>query len=116
MVHLLRDDKTLEGSVPRRLFSSDAEKILVFERHRLVFLFNFHSNRSVTDFPVLVPPAHGYRLVLSSDDSAFGGQDRIKPGQDYLVAPEIRGNEECTVIRIYLPCRTAIVLKPDDEA
>ena len=100
----------LDGTVARRLFVSDTEKILVFERGPLVFLFNFHSEASVADYSVLVPPG-AYRLVLDSDDVRFGGQGRIQAGQRFTLLTEPRGNELCHVIKIYLPCRTAMVLE-----
>lgn len=100
----------LEGTVPRRLFVSDKEKMLVFERGPLVFIFNFHSTRSVSDYPVLVPPGR-YRLVLDSDEELFGGQGRIRPGQTFELLSEMRGNESCHIIKVYLPCRTAMVLE-----
>lgn len=74
MIRLVSDCHALEGTVPRRLFVSDTDKLLVFERGALVFLFNFHSEASVTDYPVLVPPGT-YRLVMDSDEPRFGERD-----------------------------------------
>ncbi|MBR4171010.1 MAG: alpha amylase C-terminal domain-containing protein, partial [Kiritimatiellae bacterium] len=77
-----------------------------------LFLFNFHREQSVSDYPVLVPPAsRGYRLVLSTDDARFGGHDRIEPGQTFALSQQMRENELCWIIRVYLPCRTAMVLE-----
>jgi 1,4-alpha-glucan branching enzyme len=111
MIKLVTKYDALEETVPRRLFVSDADKILVFERGPLVFLFNFHSGQSVTDYPVMVPPSPGgYSLVLSTDDGRFGGHGRIQPGQKFEPRQELRGNELCHVIKVYLPCRSAMVL------
>lgn len=110
MIGLIRESEALEGTVPRRLFVSDSDKLLVFERGPLIFLFNFHSEASVSDYPVLVPPG-SYRLVLDSDEPRFGGQGRIQSGQTFGLLTEMRGNERCSVIKIYLPCRTAMVLE-----
>lgn len=110
VMHLVREHAALEGTVPRRLFVSDCHKILVFERGPLVFLFNFHNSESVTDFSVVVPPGE-FRLVLDSDEERFGGHARIAPGQRFALSSETRGNEMCHVIKVYLPCRTAMVLE-----
>ena len=110
MIRLVKDYGALEGTVPRRLFVSDAEKILVFERGPLVFLFNFHSEESVADYSVVVPPG-AYRLVMNSDDPRFGGQGRINAQQEFTLLSEPRGNELCHVIKVYLPCRAAMVLE-----
>jgi len=108
-MRLVSETRAIEGTVPRRLFVSDKEKILVFERGPLVFLFNFHSSASVCDYSVVVPPGT-YRLALNTDDGQFGGHDRIRPDQTFELLPEMRGNERCYVIKVYLPCRTAMVL------
>lgn len=100
----------LEDTVPRRLYVSDSNKILVFERGPLVFLFNFHSSQSVSDYSVLVPPG-AYRLVLDSDEELYGGQGRIQPNQIFPLIEELRDNACCHVIKVYLPCRTAMVLE-----
>ena len=111
MLALIRRTAALEKTRPRRLLISDTNKILVFERGALVFLFNFHSAASVADYPVIVPPGSPYRIALNSDDPRFGGQGRIRDDQTYALLPEARGNETCHVIKIYLPCRTALVLE-----
>jgi len=110
IIHLVTRYRALEGTVPRRLFVSDKDKILVFERGPLVFIFNFHSTQSVSDYSVLVPPGT-YRLVLNSDDELFGGHGRIQPGQTFELLSEMRGNESCHIIKVYQPCRTAMVLE-----
>ncbi len=109
-IHLVAQYRALEGTVPRRLFVSDKDKILVFERGPLVFIFNFHSSQSVVDYTVLLPSG-AYRLVLDSDEERFGGHGRIQPGQAFERFSETRGNENCHIIKVYLPCRAAMVLE-----
>jgi len=110
IIHAVKRYGALEGTVPRRLFVSDKHKILVFERGPLVFIFNFHSSLSVADYAVVVPPGK-YRLILDSDEDRFGGHARIAPSQSFELLTEMRGNELCNIIKIYLPCRTAMVLE-----
>jgi len=110
LIQLLGRSGALEGTFPRRMFLDDCAKILGFIRGDLVFLFNFHSTVSVTDFAVLVPPG-SYAGVMDSDEPRFGGQGRIHPGQDYPLTTVMKGNESCAAVRIYLPSRTALVLK-----
>ena len=110
IIRLIARSDALEGTVPRRLFFSDTNKILVFERGPLVFLFNFHSTLSVADYSVIVPPGP-YRHALDSDEDRFGGHARITAGQTFELQTEMRGNELCHIIKVYLPCRTAMVLE-----
>jgi 1,4-alpha-glucan branching enzyme len=74
---LVRGTRAIEGTVPRRFFVSDKEKILVFERGPLVFLFNFHSSASVCDYSVWCRPAR--TAGPKHRRWAFGGHDRIRP-------------------------------------
>lgn len=110
IISMVKRYNALEDSAPRRLFVSDHDKILVFERGALTFIFNFHSSQSVNDYPVVVPPGT-YHWVLDSDEERFGGQARIESGQTFTLQPEARQQELCQTIRIYLPCRTAMVLE-----
>lgn len=110
ILRLVSRYQALEDTAPRRLCVSDSNKILVFERGPLVFLFNFHSSQSVSDYAVLVPPGN-YRLVLDSDEELFGGQGRIRPNQVFPLMTEMRDNASCHVVKVYLPCRTAMVLE-----
>jgi len=84
--------------------------VLVFQRGPLLFVFNFQASVSLADYAVLVPPGR-YRGVLNTDERRFGGHDRIAANQEYPVATVTRGQECCQVIRVYLPCRTALVLQ-----
>jgi len=100
----------LENSVPRRLYVNDHDKILVFERGGLIFAFNFHSVSSVVNYSIIVPPGE-YRLMLDSDRTEFGGIGRIDPDQNFSLMNDMRDTESCNIIKVYLPCRTAMVIK-----
>jgi 1,4-alpha-glucan branching enzyme len=109
MLEIARQYRLLEDADPVRLMAAEHEKTLVFQREPLLFLFNFNATVSLADYAVLVPPGR-YRGILNSDEIRFGGQGRIAAGQEYPVTTETRGQEGCLVIRVYLPCRTALVL------
>jgi 1,4-alpha-glucan branching enzyme len=87
---------------------------MAFERGELIFIFNFHSTKSVADYPILVPPGTPYTIALDTDEAQFGGQNRIDRKQIFNLLPEMRGNERVNIINIYIPCRTAMVLKRVD--
>jgi 1,4-alpha-glucan branching enzyme len=104
----------LENSLIRRLREDDERKLLFFERAGSFFFFNFHKDRSYTDFPVVVPPGE-YALSLDTDEPRFGGHNRLTSNQRYLTEPVIQSQTKNDIIRIYLPCRTAIVLRRADR-
>lgn len=110
MMHLVVGERVLEGTYPQRLFSNDEDKILAFMRGDLLFVFNFHGERSHADYPLIVPPGE-YRHVLDTDSRTFGGFGRIEAGQVFPLTTIERAKELCFAIRLYVPARTAIVLR-----
>ncbi|CAK7238941.1 MAG: alpha-1,4-glucan branching enzyme [Sporothrix thermara] len=56
---------------------NDSDKVIVFERAGLLFIFNFHPSSSFSDYRVGVEQAGTYKIVLSSDDEQFGGHSRV---------------------------------------
>ena len=106
----------LAGAVDRKappipLVRNDADHVLAFYRGGFVFVFNFDPARSYSDYGVLVPPGGTYRLVFDSDEPRFGGQGRIAVGQEFWAANVEQGDEIVQQIKLYLPARTALVLK-----
>ena len=100
-------------AIPTRLAANEPDKVLAFVRGNLLFVFNFHPYMSYTDYGVMVPPASDWQHLLDTDEPRFGGQGRVQPGVTYaptLVADSAH-NELVQQIRLYLPARTAIVLR-----
>lgn len=85
------------------------DKVIVHERGGLVFVFNFHTNKSFPDYPIGVNDKGDYKVVLSSDDSKYGGQDRIDKNVSYFTRDEGFAGRRHS-LSVYIPCRTAIVL------
>ena len=82
------------------------EQTIVFSRKGLLFAFNFHFSRSLTNVLVPVEDAADYELVLSSDDEQYGGQGLV--AHMTYSTKEFDGKH---YVELYLPARTAIVLK-----
>lgn len=66
---------------------NEADKVIVYERAGLLFVFNFHPTNSYTDYRVGVEEPGEYRIVLSSDEGKFGGFDNIALGGRFLTTP-----------------------------
>lgn len=98
-------------ATPIRLACNEHDKVLAFVRGSLLFVFNFNSVNSYTDYGIMVPPATRWAHLFDSDDVKYGGQGRIAARQlfDSILVPD-RG-ELVQQIKMYLPARTAIVLK-----
>jgi 1,4-alpha-glucan branching enzyme len=111
MLTTLRRTDILGKALPRLLAMNDDQKTLCFERSGWLFAFNFHPSSSWTDFPLEIP-AGNFDLALDTDETRFGGHGRVTPGQRYHSIPVVDGNTLKRYIRLYLPSRVALVLKP----
>ena len=103
----------LKSSSPIRLAANESDKVLAFLRGEFLFVFNFNPTRSFADYGVLVPPATKWRHLFDTDELRFGGQGRI--AADGMYEPELvrdaERNELVQQVRLYLPARTAVVLR-----
>ncbi len=103
--------KGLKAAKPEQLLANEPDKVLAFVRGDLMFVFNFHPTQSYSDYGVMVPPATKWKHLFDSDEERFGGQGRIASGQSYDPVLVPYQNELVQQIRLYLPARTATVLK-----
>ncbi|HCZ22083.1 MAG TPA: 1,4-alpha-glucan-branching enzyme, partial [Rikenellaceae bacterium] len=101
MIKYAKEEPILE-SIPEQLFISDESKVLIFKRGNSIFAFNFSPQSSYSDFRFGAPDGE-YEMAFSSDDSEFGGFCRLQPGERHFT---VGG-----ALSLYLPCRTAVVLK-----
>ena len=96
---------------PIPLVRNDPDHVLAFYRGGYIFVFNFDPSRSYSGYGVIVPPGGMYRHVLDSDELRFGGQGRIAAGQEFWPQNVDLGDEIVRQAKLYLPARTALVLK-----
>lgn len=110
MIRFARTRHLLRDTDPRLLRCDDLDKLLVFERGGLLFLFNFHPSSSYVDYPVQTPPGE-YEHLFDTDESRFGGHGRIESGQRYRTEDVVSEDSRNHQIMVYLPCRCALVLQ-----
>jgi 1,4-alpha-glucan branching enzyme len=111
MVMLLRENQIFSGESPRLFHDNTSDQVLAFERNNLYFIFNFSPVHSYPDYGLNASPSK-YRVVLDTDEIAFGGQGRID--HDYIyrtIASKHHGSGN--YLKIYLPSRTGIVLRKE---
>ena len=87
---------------------NEQDKVIVFERAGLLWIFNFHPSQSYTDYRVGVEHAGTYQIVLDTDDPAFGGFGRNIKGTRFFTTP-FEWNGRKNFAQVYLPTRSAIV-------
>ncbi|KAI8144413.1 1,4-alpha-glucan-branching enzyme GBE1 [Fennellomyces sp. T-0311] len=95
-----------QGWVSRK---HQGDKVIVFDRANVLFIFNFHPTQSFTDYRVGTNLAGKLKVVLSSDHPDYFGHDRIDLTTEYFTTPgDYDGREHS--LQVYIPSRTAIVL------
>jgi len=110
MLHALSKSTALK-TYPVRLLANEPDKVLAFVRGDLFFAFNFNPTQSFSDYGIIVPPASTWDHLFDSDEVRFGGQGRIAAGGEYIPELVRHGPELVQMIKLYLPARTAVVLK-----
>ena len=93
---------------PRLLWMHQADKVIVFEKGSCIFAFNFHPERSFEGYLIPTSADGKYKAVLSTDETAFGGQGRVDMSYRYTAEIYPDGHRGFPV---YLPARTATVFK-----
>ncbi len=83
-------------------------KFIAYRRAGLTYAFNFHPEQSLPDCFIPTDGPGTWEIALQSDDPAFGGWGNID-GNALYTAKRVAGG--AWGIRIYLPARTAAVLR-----
>ena len=109
MLELIHNNPGVFAYKPQMIAVNDGDKIIAFERGGLIFIFNFHHSNSYSDYSVEAPPGE-YKLLLDSDESRFGGHSRVAPGQVYHSHPCSSETGRRYQIKLYIPCRCALVI------
>lgn len=88
----------------------NADKVIVFERGDLLFVFNFHPTNSYEGYQLGSQCDEPMRCILDTDEGRFGGHMRLDYGHaNAFPALNAHQNRNHSV-KMYLPSRTAQVL------
>ena len=109
MIHLAKEVNLFSMNMgDLRLIDSDRQ-IIAFYRKGLLFAFNFSPSNSYTDVTVSLPAIADYEVALCSDDGKYGGNDLIA----HMKYKAQVAKDGSSSVKLYLPARTAIVLKEE---
>jgi len=111
MLQLEQQYRWLEA--PQGFVSSkdESEKVIVFERAGLLWIFNFHPTTSYSDYFVGVQNPGKYEVLLDSDSLEFGGLNRISHSTCYFTQPKPFASRSHSM-QVYIPSRVALVFGP----
>lgn len=106
MVKLSRSYRIVNGS-DQQLLVNNPDNVMAFRKGKATLLFNFDPVRSYEGYLIPVAEEGEYQVIMSTDDYCYGGHGRVYH-QSYKATTQPDGKAG---LQIYLPSRTAIVLK-----
>nr|XP_039262818.1 1,4-alpha-glucan-branching enzyme-like [Styela clava] len=92
----------------------EGDKVIVFERGGVVFIFNFHTSQSYTDYQIGVDVPGTYKIVLDTDSKEFDGHCRNDHSVKFFTMNQQHFDNRQNSMKIYMPCRCAMVLALDE--
>lgn len=110
MLAFVKKYNILEAKDLQNLWIDGNNKVLIYRKAGLIFLFNFNPTKSFEGYEVPTGQLGKYQVIFDSDESIFGGPERISKDVIYeSKALEIKRG--CIGVNIYSPSRTVLVLK-----
>ena len=91
---------------PQQIVCNNFDQVIAYERNGLIFVFNYNPEKSFTDYGIEVPKGK-YKIILDSDADRYCGFIR---NDDDLIHSTKR-EEKGDMVKLYIPSRTALVLK-----
>ena len=110
MILTAKKFKLLQNPTLNLLYEHSDDKLLIFQRAGLLFAFNFHPDRSYSDYR-FEAPAGRYKMILDSDAPQYGGHNRLIANQEHLTLGENIADRKTDRLCLYLPSRTALVFQ-----
>jgi 1,4-alpha-glucan branching enzyme len=95
--------------------TNNDDKVVVYERGNLVFVFNFHSTNSYENYRIGTYWGSDHICVLDTDRSEFSGQNRLEWNKTNFLPINHEGwNNRPYSVYLYIPARTGMVLCPKE--
>ncbi len=111
MIEIIKGKHDFQKTEIQKVWDSDGDLVLAYRRDELLFVFNFHPNKSFTDYGFLLPEGK-YEIVLNSDSLDFGGFNRVDSSVPHFTSPDpLYQPDGKGWLKLYLPSRTALILK-----
>ena len=111
MIHLVGSTAGFQSLPVRKLWDKDDDQVLAFMRGDLTFVFNFSPVNAYSGYGLLAPQGE-YQTLITSDEPRFGGYGNVMPDTSHLTVPDpLYTPADLGWLKLYLPPRTAIVLR-----
>jgi len=89
---------------------NDGDLVMAYQRDDLIFVVNLHPYKSFTGYGMLVEKG-SYKMILNTDSPQFGGFGLINESIEHFTQKGLEKNTDLEWLKLYIPARTAFVLK-----
>ena len=110
MIELIKSLNDFNEQSLEPLWDKEDDKVIAYQRANLVFIFNFNGEKSFTDYGILAEMGK-YKVVLNTDNSKYGGFNLVDESVEHITIPQPKHESGKEWLMMYLPARTAMVLK-----
>ncbi|MCI7311013.1 MAG: alpha amylase C-terminal domain-containing protein [Prevotella sp.] len=111
MLSIIKSEKGLNNTPIVEIWHNDGDQILAFMRGDLLFVFNFNPVSSFVGYGLLTPKG-SYKVVLNTDDKAFGGNGLNDDSVTHLTNYDaLYAKDDKEWLKLYVPARSAMVLR-----
>lgn len=112
MVHLIKSIPEFNEQEIIQLWDKEGDQVIAFQRDEYVFVFNFNGFKSFTDYGILAEKG-SYQTVLNTDNKKYGGHGIVDESVVHHTIPRPQHDSGKEWLMLYLPARSAMVLKRD---
>jgi 1,4-alpha-glucan branching enzyme len=105
MISVIKQERIFDYE-PFAISQNNDAQVLIFKRGDILFFFNFNPFQSFTDYAIETDKG-SYEIILNSDSPLFNGFGRID--ENYLYPTHLYYKKH--LLKVYLPSRTAFVMK-----
>ncbi|SFI09371.1 1,4-alpha-glucan branching enzyme [Tindallia magadiensis] len=110
MVSLMKEEDLMGETALKCLTIDNEKKIIGYQKKGYLFLYNFHPEKSFEGLEIPTYQDRKYQVILSTDEKRFDGDGHIDHQVVYETV-DLKNHPKDRGILVYLPSRTAMVLK-----
>ncbi len=114
MIETAKKYSLFSQGTPDLIYEHNDNKIIIFMRANLLFVFNFHWENSYTDY-MFKAPSGKYTMIMNSDEKQFGGFNRLNSNQTHFSFTKKSKKHSLHYLSLYIPCRCAIILRKETD-
>lgn len=114
MINLIGSINGFEDLPIENLWDKEGDQVVAFRRGDYLFVFNWNGGQSFVDYGFLAPEGK-YKVVLNTDSKQFAGFGIADDTVEHFTCYDaLYKNDAKGWLKLYLPARSAVVLKKVD--